>query len=76
MPHEMRSASKGPAIGKTPPTQVVSITPRDFSAQASKQAKRPTIPRIEYLDEEMKLGGTSRTKYLLDPLGLVARADS
>jgi hypothetical protein len=51
-----------------------SIAPDDLSAQASKQAKRPTVAGIEYLYEKMKLGGTSRTKYLLALSGLVARA--
>jgi hypothetical protein len=30
-----------------------SIVPDSFSAQASKQAKRPTVARIEYLDEKI-----------------------
>jgi hypothetical protein len=51
-----------------------SIVPDDFSAQASKKAKRPTVAGIEYLDETIKLGGTSRTKWLLAAMGSVARA--
>ncbi|MCP3461270.1 MULTISPECIES: hypothetical protein [unclassified Bradyrhizobium] len=59
---------------KKPPTEATSVAPGKFSAQASKQAKRPTVAGIEYLDEKMKPGGTSRTRDLLAPSGLVARA--
>jgi hypothetical protein len=34
---------------------------------------RPTVAGIEYLDEKMKRGGTSCTKYVLARSGLVAR---
>jgi hypothetical protein len=57
-----------------PPTEATSVGPDKFSAETSKQAKRPAVAGIEYLDEEMQLGGTPSTRDLLASSGLVARA--
>ncbi|OAF19451.1 hypothetical protein AXW67_37420 [Bradyrhizobium neotropicale] len=54
--------------------ETTSITPGNLSAQTSKQTERPAVTGIEYLDKKVELGGTSRTKHLLAPLGLVTRA--
>lgn len=51
-----------------------SIVPNNFSAPASEQAKRFAVAGIKYLDEDMKSGGTSGTKYLVASLGFVAQA--